>query len=392
MEFLWPSSFFLLLAIPLLIWVYVRAQRRRLQLTARYAELSLMKDVLKRAPGRRRHLPALLFLLGFIVMVTALARPTTTMIVASFERTVILTIDVSGSMRAEDLKPNRIEAAKAAARAFVEKQEAATRIGVVSFSAGAALVQAPTTDKTLVYAAINRLRTERATAIGSGILTSLDAIAEATNQDLPLAHTQVTPSAAANAPRTTRPAATPSTIAANALTPTPQKNHAPAIIVLLTDGQNTTGPLPLDAAQIAVNRTIRVYTIGIGTPQGATLGPNNFGGGGGPGAGSPGGGQPPPGGGFGTGGNGNAFGGGGNFGGFRAILDETTLKKIAEMTDAKYYYAANETDLRAIYESLDKQLVLKPQQIEVTGYVTAVAVGFALLSGILSLLWFGRLP
>jgi Ca-activated chloride channel family protein len=367
MEFLWPSAFGLLLIIPVIAFVYWRAQRERRQIAARYANLSLMRDVVSHAPGKRRHISAVLFLLALTVMIVALARPVTIVNVASFERTVILAIDISGSMRAEDLKPNRIEAAKAAARSFVEKQETGTRVGIVSFSGGAALVQPPTADKEAVIAAINRLTTQRATAIGSGILASLDAIAEALNQDLPSAQAQVTPSSAR-----------PSTSRQPAPTPMPKGSYIPAIIVLLTDGQNTTGPLPLDAAQIAVQRGIRVYTIGIGTAQGTTLPPppGGFGGGGG--------GAPPGGGGFG--------GGGGGGGGFRVQLDESTLRQIAKLTDAKYYYAANSEDLRSVYEALDKQLVVKPQQTEITAYFTAFAVAFALIGCLLSLVWFRRLP
>jgi Ca-activated chloride channel family protein len=365
MEFLWPSSFGLLLIIPIIAFVYWRAQRERQQIAARYAHLSLMRDMIPRAPGKRRHIAAILFLLALTIMIVALARPVTIVNVASFERTVILAIDISGSMRAEDIKPNRLEAARAAARTFVEKQEAETRVGVVSFSGGAALVQPPTSDKQSVIAAINRLTPQRATAIGSGILVSLDALAEALNQDVPSAQTQVTPSGVSR----TTPSRQPEP------TPMPKGAYSPAIIVLLTDGQNTTGPTPLDAARVAVNRGVRVYTIGIGTTQGTTLPPGGFGGG----AGGP-------------GGPGGGFGGGGGGGGFRVQLDESTLKQVAKMTDAKYYYAANADELRSVYEALDKQLVVKPQQTEITAYFTAFAVAFALIGCSLSLIWFRRLP
>src|SRR5205814_10023746 len=179
------------------------------------------------------------------------------------------------------------------------------------------------------------------------ILASLDAIAEATGQDLP----SVRETPIAQSPARGRSAApTP--------TPLPKGMYVPAVVVLLSDGQNTTGPAPLDAADIAVSRGVRIYTIGVGTPQGAVINPQ----------------------------------GGGGFGGFRAELDEVTLRKIAKMTDAKYFYAATEKDLHEIYEALDKQLVLKPQQIEVTALVMSGGVALLLLGGILSLLWFNRLP
>lgn len=349
MQFLWPSALPLLVIIPILVALYVLAQRRRKKYALRYSSVSLVRDALGRGPGIRRHIPPFFFLVGLTVLLVALARPYTTVSLLTNEATVILTMDVSGSMRAEDLKPSRLEAAKAAARGFVEKQAANTRIGVVSFAGGAALVQTPTTDKEVVIAAINRLTTARSTAIGSGILTSLDAIAEALGQDVPTA--RETPLAqGARVPTPTGP--TP--------TPLPKGAYVPAIVVLLSDGQNTTGPNPIDAAQQAVNRGVRVYTIGVGTPQGAVLNP----GGGGP----------------------------GGFGFFRAELDEVTLRKIAKMTDAKYYYAANEKDLHEIYESLDTTFILKPQQIEVTAMVMAAGAGLIFLGGVLSLLWFNRLP
>ncbi len=352
MQFIWPSALLLLLIVPVLLGAYVWAQRRRQRFALRYSSIWLVKDALGRGPGIRRHIPPLVFLLGLAVMFVAFARPYTVATLPSLESTVILTIDVSRSMLAEDLKPNRIEAAKAAARQFVERQTPNTQIGIVSFSGNAALNQVPTTDKDAAIAAINRLTTQRATAIGSGILMSLDAIAEATGADLP-------PLAV-----TTPFSRTPS-FSLPTPTPLPKGVYAPAIIILLTDGQNTTGPSPSDAAQIAANRGVRVYTVGVGTAQGATLG---------------------GGGGFGGGG----FGGGGF--GFRTELDETTLRKISKMTDAKYYHASDEKDLQAIYEGIDKQLVFKPQPIEMTAGFTAVAAVFLLIGGVLSLLWFNRLP
>ncbi|MBI3733822.1 MAG: VWA domain-containing protein, partial [Chloroflexi bacterium] len=134
MQFLWPSWLSLLLLVPVLAVIYLRAQRRRQQQAQRYAHLSLFQDLRRKDPGARRHIPALLFLLGVVIMIIAVARPFTVVTIPSLDRTVILAIDVSGSMRAEDMKPNRIEAAKSAARAFVERQEPSTRVGVVSFS------------------------------------------------------------------------------------------------------------------------------------------------------------------------------------------------------------------------------------------------------------------
>jgi Ca-activated chloride channel homolog len=347
MEFIFPSALWLLLAVPVVIGAYVLAQRRRQRYTVRFSSLTLLREAVGRGPGIRRHIPPALFMLGLAALLVAFSRPFTIAALPTNGATVILTIDASGSMRANDLKPSRFEAAKSAARAFVEKQASTTRIGVVSFSNNASLVQAPTTDKAAVLTAIDRLTTQRSTAIGSGILVSLDAIAEVLGQDLP---------SAAPTPLAQSGRAVPGSSLRPSPTPVAPGQFAPAVIVLLSDGQNTAGPLPLDAAQVAVSRGVRIYTVGVGTPQGTSIG----------------------------------GGGGGGF--FRAELDELTLRKVAKMTGARYFYAATETDLHDIYQSLDSMLVIKTEPVELTFLATAAGAGLLLLGGALSLLWFNRLP
>ena len=221
----------------------------------RYASLSLVRELIGRGPGIRRHIPPALFILGMAVMIVALARPVAIVMLPSQQGTVILTMDVSGSMRAEDLAPNRLEAAKSAARAFVEHQPPNVRIGVVSFSNDAAVVQAPTSDRADVTAAINRLVIQRSTDIGGGIVTSLAAIFEE-----PGAKPAPTPG-----DQLALPEPTPGP------TPVPRGSYAPAVVVLLSDGRSTTGPPPLDVVKQAVDRGVRVYTVGVGTPGGTVL-------------------------------------------------------------------------------------------------------------------------
>ena len=343
MSFIWIDMLWLLFLVPILVGVYILIQRRRQKYALRYASLSMVKEALGRGPGRRRHVPAILFLIGLTVMIAALARPAATVMLPSQQGTIILSIDVSGSMRAEDVKPNRMEAAKAAALTFIEKQPRNVRIGIVSFSGYGAVVQAPTTDREALTAAIDRLRPQRQTAIGSGILTSLDAIFEE-------------PGAKPKQPSSPRDTLTP---ANPNPTPAPKPavpkgNYAPAIIVLLSDGQSNAGPLPLDAADQAANRGVRVYTIGLGTPDGTIL----------------------------------------SFEGWsvRVRLDETTLKRVAEKTGGEYFRASNDTDLREIYGKLGTQLVFKWEQTELTAGFTALAAILLLVAGALSLLWFHRLP
>jgi len=338
MSFLWADMLWAELLIPALVAVYILAQRRRRKYALRYASLSLVKEALGRGPGIRRHIPPVLFILGMATMIFALARPVANVVLPSQEGTVILTLDVSGSMRAEDLKPNRLEAARAAARAFIEKQPKNVRIGVVSFSNNASVVQPPTTDRQAVVAAVNRLSAQRATAIGSGILTSLDAILEEPGK------TPTPPSPNPLSP--SQPSPSP--------TPVPRGTYTPAVVVLLSDGQSNSGPPPLQAAQQASDRGVRVFTVGVGSPDGTILSIEGR--------------------------------------SVRVRLDEETLKGIADRTDARYFRADSETDLQQIYEGLSTQVVFKTEQTELTAGFTGLAALLMLVAGTLSILWFSRLP
>jgi Ca-activated chloride channel family protein len=342
MSFLWPTALWGLIAVPVLLGLYLWSQRRRRRYALRYASLSLVKEALGRGPGIRRHIPPALFLVAMAFMLFALARPVTVVKVPSQEGTVILAIDVSLSMRATDIKPSRLDAAKAAAKAFVLKQGDTVKIGVVSFASDASIVQPPTTDKDLVLAAIDRLRLQRATAIGRAILTSLDAIVEADGNEGDLPSSVLTKPQDPNAPQKPTKTAVPGSA------------KAPASIILLTDGQNNQFPPPLAILDQAISRGIRVYTVGVGTPAGAVL----------------------------------------NLEGrsIRTSLDETTLKAIAEDTDAEYFLATNEADLKKVYENLTTQLVLRNEKTEVTALFTLAAAVFSIVAGGLSLLWFNRLP
>lgn len=336
MSFIWPYTLLLLLLVPVMVAAYILMQRRRRRYAVRYASLSLVKEALGRGPGIRRHIPPALFLLSLIVLIVAFARPQSVVTLPENEGTVILTIDTSGSMAADDVKPNRMEAAKSAARAFVERQPASVQIGVVSFSDNAFMVQAPTTNQDDVIAAINRLQPQRGTAIGRGIITSLNAIAEQGGNEGPSTNGAPLPS----------PTPTPA--------PVPPGVYAPAIVILLTDGENNQFPDPLDVTQSAVQRGIRIYTVGLGSTEGSVLHISGR--------------------------------------SIRTRLDETTLRQIAQVTNGNYYNASNANDLRAIYENLDTRLVLKTEKTEITAIFTGIGILFAMFAATLSLLWFNRLP
>src|SRR5437762_11238604 len=176
MTFLWPTSLWLLCLLPVMVALYVHILRRRKKFALSYSNLALVKSALGASTGWRRHVPPAIFLASFAFMLLALARPAAVMTLPSQHETVILAMDVSGSMRADDVKPTRLAAAQAAARAFLKDTPKTTRIGLVSFAGSAALVQAPTHHREDVLAAIEQLQLQNATAVGSGILASLKAI------------------------------------------------------------------------------------------------------------------------------------------------------------------------------------------------------------------------
>jgi Ca-activated chloride channel family protein len=241
---------------------------------------------------------------------------------------VILAMDVSGSMRADDVKPTRLAAAQAAARAFVKDTPRTTRIGVVAFAGSAALVQAPTSDRDSVNAAIDGLQLQNATAVGAGILASLKAI-------FPDQEFEVQPQRKA------------------ALNPVAPGSYGSAAIILLTDGQTTTGPDPVDAARLAAGRGVRVYTVGVGTPEGQVLTGEGW--------------------------------------SIRVRLDEDALKVVADLTRGEYFFAGNAIDLKKVYEALTTRLVMEKKHTEVTALFSAIAAALAMVSAALSMLWFNRI-
>ena len=349
MQFLWPAFLILLAVVPVLVVAYVWALRRRRPSGVRYSSLVLVRDALPGSSRIRRHLPFALFALAFASLVLALARPVAIVSVPSAQTTIILAMDVSGSMCSTDIQPTRLITAQAAASSFIERQGPSTQIGIVAFAGFAQLVQAPTNDHKVLLDAVASLATGRRTAIGSGILASIDAIA-AIDETV--------------APTETDGATDPLTV------PVPQGAFAPSIVVLLTDGASNTGPAPVDAAQQAADRGVRVYTIGYGTPNGAQLDPvcaPRFRG-------------REPGGGF-----GGPTGGGG--GGFRRGIDEDTLKQVAEMTGAAYYPAESAGELQSVFNGLATYSITKHEATEVSVAFVALGAFLVVLAMFLSQLW-----
>jgi Ca-activated chloride channel homolog len=354
MSLLWPGFLYLLLLIPLAIGVYLWVLRRRSRFAVRYSSLSLVREAAAKQSWLRKHLPFILFLLALASLVFALGRPVATILVPSNAATVIMAIDVSRSMCSTDIPPNRLVVAKEAALSFVQNNTSGRQVGIVAFAGFAELIQPPTTNGRLLEDAIASLIPARRTAIGSAILRSIDAIAEVDNRVAPSELSQSTDPAAPSVP---------------------EGEYVPHIIVLLTDGASNAGPLPMTAAQQAVERGIRVYTIGFGTTNNSS--PMNCG-------------DDDPfgfGGGFGSpfGGGGGNFGGGG--GGFRREIDEETLQQVADATGGEYYIATSAGELQNVFENLPTYVIATREATEISVIFTAVAVLLAILAMILSLRW-----
>lgn len=336
MSFIWPTMLFLLALAPALVALYAVAHRRRLPAGLVHSWLAAGRP--GRRTGWRRHLPPAILIVGVTLLLFAMARPRMAVSLPRVEGSVILAFDVSGSMAAEDSQrePTRLEAAKAAAIEFVHNQPAGVRIGIVAFSDNGFQVQTPTNDQAAILATIERLKPERGTSLASGILAALS--------------TLFAPDAEAESDASSLLTAVPTP-------PAPSRaavNPGSAAIVLLTDGENNESPDPLAAAQAAAEQGVRVYTVGVGSAAGTSLHIDGF--------------------------------------YVHTRLNEDILKQIAAVTGGAYYNAESEQDLRAVYQDLRPELVVRPEDMEVTAIVAGVGLLIVLIAGAFSLFWFGRLP
>ncbi|MGV3653803.1 MAG: VWA domain-containing protein [Noviherbaspirillum sp.] len=340
MIFLWPKLLLLLLLVPVMVAVYLLLRRRRVDAAQRYANLAAGGTDRAMAHKRMHHLPPLLFLSALVLLLLAVARPALVITLPSQHDTVILAIDVSGSMQAKDVEPTRLAAAKVAAKTFVAGQPRTTRVGVVSFAASASVVQSPTENQDDIVAALDRLHLQGGTALGSGILASLKTIFPDTEFNVDYSALY---GGAGQAAMTKRPE----------VKPVPPGSFASAAIILLTDGQTTTGPDPIVASRIAAERGIRVFTVGIGTPDGEVIGTEGW--------------------------------------SMRVRLDEETLKEIATITNAEYFYADSGENLTNIYKKLKSRLIFEKKETEVSALFSAAAALLSLLGALFSLAWYQRI-
>lgn len=329
MSFIWPGMLGSLLLVPLLIAAYVWLLNRREARTAALGTMGLLQTRSGRHLGRRKHLPFVIFLLAITLLLVGFARPEVVVDLPRVEGTVILAFDVSNSMAADDLEPSRMEAAKSAARTFVEDQPLSIQIGVVAFSNGGLLVQPPTNVQADVLAAIDRLSPDGGTSLGQGVFTALNAIAG-------------------------EPIALDEDTLDGDLQSVDIGQFGSAVIVLLTDGENTERPDPLDVSQLAANAGVRIFPIGIGSPDGTVVEIEGF--------------------------------------SVATVLDEALLQEIAGLTNGAYFYAEDEADLQEIYDTIDLQLTIRGDKMEITAIVAGVSLLLLLIAGALSMLWFGRVP
>jgi Ca-activated chloride channel family protein len=357
MAFLWAELLWLLLIVPVLVLAYLYLLARKKKVALRYASLAMVKDAMGAGAGFRRHVPPILFLVALTLMIAAIARPQAIVTLPSQRSTVVLSIDVSGSMRADDVNPNRIAAAQDAAKGFVEEQPRDVRIGVVAFAASALLVQAPTFNREDILKAIEHFELQRGTAIGSGILVSLKTLFPEGDFDLGRRERDYRRGGYGgvplNDPHDREVAAAAAEKEKQQFVPVQPGTNTTSVIILLSDGQATTGPDPIEAARKAAERGVRIFTVGLGSREGTIVG----------------------------------------FGGrsMRVQLDEETLQKIADMTRGSYFRASTAADLKTIYKSLNTQLIMETKKTEITAFFSAAAAALALIAAGLSLLWFNRI-
>ena len=318
MSFIWPWVLVSLLAIPVCVFVYERLEHRRSRHAASLGSLGPVGEGTPAPGGRRRHLPPIIFLVGVALLAVASARPQITLPLPRQEGTVVLTFDVSASMAADDVEPTRMDAARHVANTLVERRPASARIGVVAFGEGGLVVQPPTGDDEALEATIDRLVPQSGTSLGRGILTALDLASRDT-------------------------AATPY-----------EGAFEPAVIVLLTDGENTAPPDPMEAAQAAIDRGVRIHVVGLGTAEGAVIEIDGF----------------------------NLY----------TQLNEPVLREMALLAEGSYFPIEDLEDVPSVYEQLETEFVVESKEVEITSALAGVSALLLLAGGALSLLWFGRMP
>ena len=347
MSFLWPQYLWLLLALPVLVLLYLWLLGRKKRNALRYASLSIVKEAMGPSNRWRRHVPPAMFLVAVGAMLLAVSRPLATITLPSNQATVILAIDVSLSMRATDVKPTRMVAAQEAAKAFLKDMPKNVRVGIVTFAGTAQVVQRPTQDKDDLIAAIDRFQMQYGTAIGNGIIMALSELFPDEGIDLGdiTYGTNRRRGRSLDEQQPKKPK--------KEFIPVPPGSYDSAAIIMLTDGRRTTGVDTQEAAKMAADHGVRVYSIGLGTVDGVATG----------------------------------------FDGWSMYLklDEPALKAVATATNAEYFYAGDADALKKVYEKLSARLLVEKRETEITSLLSMAAALLVVASAALSMLWFNRI-
>jgi Ca-activated chloride channel family protein len=345
MHFLWPHNLWWMLALPLLPALYLWLLRRRGQPALTLSSLRVVRDAL--GPQWRRHVPPALLFVALALLLLALARPTAPLTLPWAKSTILLAIDISRSMRVEDVKPSRMVAAQDAAKAFLAEVPPHIEVGLVTFAGSAQVAQRATLDRPALVSAIDAIQMQMATAIGSAIVVCLAELFPDHGIDLG----EMTFGARRNAARSldeTKADKPPP----KEVTPVPPGSYESAAIILLSDGRRTTGVDTIEAAQMAADRGVRIYVVGLGTPDGhAALG------------------------------EGMAI---------YLQLDEPTLRHVAQMTGGEYHHAGTAEALRSVYLNLGSRMQVSKRETELTGLLALTAALVLTVAAGLSVLWFGR--
>jgi Ca-activated chloride channel homolog len=333
----WPGLLWTLLLVPVALAAYLFAQRRRSRYVVRFTNLDLLANVVSGSPGWRRHVPPAFYLLAMAALLASLARPQALTLVPKEQATIILVMDVSGSMNATDVEPTRLVSSQRAASDFVGKLPEKFRVGIVSFASTAQTLTRPTTDRVAVYEAIDSLHAEGATAMGDGIERALDV------------KRTPTPPSTGNA---ARPAPGPPAQQGPA-------EEVPLVVLLLSDGANTQGRTqPMEAASDAKALGVPVFTIALGTDRGMVDVPDET----------------------------------GNLRRIPVPPDRLTLQRIAETTGARFFDAPSDNDLKDVYRELGSKIGFVKEEQEITVVFAATGLLFLVAGAAMSLVWFSRFP
>lgn len=343
MSFLWPHHLWLLLALPLLPAAYLWLLRRPRRTAVRYSSLGVVNAAAARS--WRRHVPPALLLLAFAGLLVAAARPTASVPLPWARSLIMLAIDVSLSMRVEDVKPNRLVAAQEAAKSFLRDLPKDIEVGLVTFAGSSQVAQRATLDRAPLIAAIDAFQMQRGTAVGNAIVLCLSELFPDHGIDVG----EMTFGSGKWQGRSLDSHGKP---APRQIAPVAPGSYKSAAIILLSDGRRTTGVDTLDAAKMAADRGVRIYVVGLGTVDGTSSMPEGM--------------------------------------SIYLQLDEPTLREVARMTGGEYHHAGTAEKLRSVYETLGSQLQVQTRETEITALFALAAALLAVAAGALSLVWFGR--